>query len=223
MSPEELIARTGLTRSQIDSAVRGNKGMIALPGWLVDRTWLDATRAAIIEKIREFHRDRPLLPGIPKQDLGAGLPAPLLDALLSHPQITEEGGIVRHRTHRVVLQQQEQQARAAIESAFEKAGLAVPPVDGVLAQTGIDSARARSLLQILIREGQLIRISDDLVFHRGAIDRLRSDLMPPKGARLSVPAFKERTGISRKYAIPLLEYLDREKVTRRDGDDRIVL
>ena len=68
-----------------------------------------------------------------------------------------------------------------------------------------------------------MRITEDLVFHRTALDGLRQDLKSIKGTQLTVPAFKERTGISRKYAIPLLEYLDREKVTRRDGDSRIVL
>jgi selenocysteine-specific elongation factor len=122
-----------------------------------------------------------------------------------------------------VLQQQEEHAREKIESAFQKAGLAAPGVPEVLAQSGVESARARTLLQILLRDGRLVRITDDLVLHRSALDRLHSDLASIKGARLSVPAFKERTGISRKYAIPLLEYLDRQKITRREGDVRLVL
>jgi selenocysteine-specific elongation factor len=151
------------------------------------------------------------------------VPAALVEVLLKHPQIAVEGEIVRHRGHRIVLQQQDEQARAAIEGAFEKAGLSVPAVADVLAHSGVESGRARTLLQILIREGRLIRITEEMVFHRTAMDRLRLDLASLKGVRLSVPAFKERTGISRKYAIPLLEYLDRERVTRREGDIRVVL
>jgi selenocysteine-specific elongation factor len=223
MTPGALGARTGLTQAEIEAAIRGNKGLLILPGWLVDGGALSSIRSRIIATIQAFHRANPLLPGIPRQTLCADVPAPLIDALLKHPEIALEGEIVRHRSHRVVLQQQEEQARAVIESAFENAGLTVPLLGDVLAQAGVESGRARTLLQLLIREGRLIRVSDDLVFHRSALDRLRQDLASIKGARLSVPAFKERAGVSRKYAIPLLEYLDREKVTRRDGDVRLVL
>jgi hypothetical protein len=113
-----------------------------------------------------------------------------------------------------VLKQDEEQARAAIERAFEQAGLAVPALPDVLAKSGVEAARARSLLQILLREKRLIRVSDDLVFHHTAMAKLRAMLAAHKGARFNVGMFKDWTGISRKYAIPLLEYLDRERVTR---------
>jgi len=87
----------------------------------------------------------------------------------------------------------------------------------------VEAARARSLLQILLREKRLVRIGDDLVFHQSAIEKLRAMLAGRKGSRFGVPSFKEWTGVSRKYAIPLLEYLDREKITRREGDERVVL
>jgi selenocysteine-specific elongation factor len=223
LSPAQLIARTGLTGKQIEEAIRGHASILVLPGWLVDRGQVDRMRESLAARLGEFHLANPLLPGAARQWLCADLPAPLVDVLLKHPTIAVEGDIVRLRTHRIVLQQQEEQARAAIESAFEKAGLAVPAVSDVLAQSGVETGRARTLLQILIRERRLIRVSEDLVFHRDALDRLRADLSTIKGTRLSVPAFKERTGISRKYAIPLLEYLDRERVTRREGDVRVVL
>ena len=69
---------------------------------------------------------------------------------------------------------------------------------------------------VLLRRGEL-------VFHRSALDGLRSRLAPYKGRRLGVAQFKDLAGVSRKYAIPLLEYLDRERVTRREGDERVVL
>ena len=134
-----------------------------------------------------------------------------------------EGENVRLATHKLVLKQDEEQARAAIERAFEQAGLAVPALPEVLAKSGVEAARARSLLQILLREKRLIRVSDDLVFHHTAMEKLRQMLAVHKAARFSVGAFKEWTGVSRKYAIPLLEYLDRERVTRRDGDERVVI
>lgn len=104
-----------------------------------------------------------------------------------------------------------------------RAGLKVPFVAEVLAASGVEQARARSLLQILLRQKRLIRVTDDLVFHATAIQELRGRVMERKGRRFSVPEFKDWTGVSRKYAIPLLEYLDRERVTRREGDQRVVL
>jgi selenocysteine-specific elongation factor len=223
ISVDELTALTGLTPGEIEEATRGNASILKLPGWLADRNAVELLRETMVERILEFHREHPLLPGIPKQDLRTGVPDALFEALLKHPQLAVEGESVRHRSHRVVLQEQEEQARGKIEGAFERAGLAAPAVPEVLGECGVESGRARTLLQILLREGRLVRISEDLVLHRSALDRLYGELVLIKGARLTVPAFKERTGISRKYAIPLLEYLDRQKITRRDGDARIVL
>jgi selenocysteine-specific elongation factor len=87
----------------------------------------------------------------------------------------------------------------------------------------VEAARARTLLDILLREKRLVRISQDLVFHQSAMEKLRSLLAGRRHARFTVPAFKEWTGISRKYAIPLLEYLDRAHITRREGDERLIL
>jgi selenocysteine-specific elongation factor len=110
-------------------------------------------------------------------------------------------------------------------SAFQQAGLKVPGLRDLLAKLSIDPGRAGKLLQGLLREGVLVRISDDLVFHAESIDELKRLLarQKAKSDRLNVPGFKDLAGISRKYAIPLLEYLDREKVTRRVGDERVIL
>jgi selenocysteine-specific elongation factor len=134
-----------------------------------------------------------------------------------------EGESVRLAAHKVSLRQDEREATAKIESAFESAGLTVPSTNDVLAKSGVEAGRARTLLQILLRDKKLVRVSEDLVFHASAVQRLRELLAGYKGHRFGVPEFKDWTGISRKYAIPLLEFLDRERVTRRDGDVRVVL
>jgi selenocysteine-specific elongation factor len=76
-----------------------------------------------------------------------------------------------------------------------------------------------------MRDKVLIKVSDDLVFHQGALNELRKKLAAQKASspKIDVGRFKELTGISRKYAIPLLEYLDRERVTKRVGDERVIL
>ena len=225
----ELVARTGLTERESVAATAGTVLALKQPQpWFVDRGWFQAAGERLLEAVREFHRRNPLLPGIPKQDLrGRELPdSPpfLIDAVLAKaPGIVVEGENVRLAGHKLVLKQDEEQARTAIERAFAQAGLAVPAVADVLAKSGVEAARSRSLLQILLREKRLVRVSDDLVFHHTAMEKLRAMVATHQGARFNVGTFKEWTGISRKYAIPLLEYLDRERVTRREGDQRLVL
>ncbi len=212
----------------------GLRNTASLPGveaagkWLISRLRVVELGQQLVEACKKFHRDHSLLPGMPKQDLKTAVMADaspeVFDYVLAGAgELTQDGEIVRMKTHRVVLKQDEAQARAAIESAFEHAGLAAPAVNDVLRGSGVEPARARSILQILLREGRLTRISDELVLHVSALSGLRELLALKRGSRFSVPAFKEWTGVSRKYAIPLLEYLDREHVTRREGDERVVL
>ena len=126
----------------------------------------------------------------------------------------------------IALLPEEAKAKEQIESVFSFAGLAVPSVKEVLAKLPLEAKRAEKLLQILLREKSLVRVTPELIFHRQALAQLKEQLSAfkkAKGDRISVPVFKELTGITRKYAIPLLEYLDRERVTRRTGDERVIL
>jgi selenocysteine-specific elongation factor len=230
MGMAELVARTGRLPREIGAAAaQAPLVAIAQPQpWYLDRAWFQANRERLVRAVRDFHRANPLLPGIAKQDLRSrelpGAPLFVLDALLTDAKdVVVEGETVRSRGHTLVLQQDEEQARSAMEHAFEQAGLAVPALAEVLAKSGVEPRRARSLLEILLREKRLVRISEELVFHHSALEQLRGLLSARRGTRFQVGAFKEWTGISRKYAIPLLEFLDRERVTRREGDERLVL
>lgn len=230
MGIDDLVARTGFLDRDIEAAARDSRFVfLAQPQpRLLDREWFDGARKRLTERVGTFHRQNPLLPGIAKQELLGrefpGAPAFVTEALLAdRKEIVVEGETVRLRTHQLVLKQDEERARTAIECAFEQAGLAVPSVPEVLAKSGVESKRARSLLQILIREKKLIRVTEELVFHRSAIEKLRSLLEAHKSMRFNVGTFKDWTGVSRKYAIPLLEFLDRQRVTRREGDQRLVL
>jgi selenocysteine-specific elongation factor len=226
----DLVARTGLLESEIARAAR-DAGLVVLSEpqfWALDPKWLEAKLDSIQQTLKAFHRQKPLVAGIPKEELRVrelpDAPPFLLDALLSRARtIVAEGETLRLAAHKVSLRQDEQDATAKIETAFESAGLAVPSTNDVLAKSGVESARARTLLQILIRDKKLVRVSEELVFHATAVQGLRELLASRKGRRFGVPEFKDWTGISRKYAIPLLEFLDRERLTRREGDVRVVL
>ena len=190
--------------------------------WLIAREAMSGYRVALLKQVRTFHEQHPLLPGLPKAALAT--PAVLTPELLrSTTEVVVEQDTVRLRAHQVLLQQDEAEARQLIENAFQQAGLAVPALAEVLQHCGIAEKRARSVLQLLLRENKLVKISNELVFHCSALEVLKRMLAEKKGERLSVGAFKDYTGVSRKYAIPLLEYADREKWTRREGDARVVL
>jgi len=196
--------------------------------WLIRPDWATAKIAAIREALRQFHRAHPLLAGMAKEEIRSrllqGAPAFLLDALLKQTRdIVAEADLLRLAAHKVTLKEDEDVALAKIESAFEQAGLAVPTTNDVLAASGVEASRARSLLQILFKRQRLVKIGDDLVFHASAIAALNAILAAHKGQRFGVPEFKEWTQVSRKYAIPLLEFLDRERKTRREGESRVVL
>ena len=102
----------------------------------------------------------------------------------------------------------------------------MPAVKDTLAKTAVELRRAQKIVNILVREGVLVKVTEELLFHRAALERLAELLRgykQKKGERIAVPAFKELTGVTRKYAIPLLEYLDRQRMTRRVGDERQIL
>ena len=224
----ELVARTGLTEAALAAAAAKAPVMALNPPYYMDRAWFQAVRARLEKAVRDFHAAHPLQPGFPLHDLRnaelPGAPSFVADALLADSkEIAVEGEIARLRGRKVALREDEQQARQAIERAFETAGLAAPSSAEALAQSGVEAARARELMQILLREKKLVRINAELTLHHTAVTHLRELLASRRGTRFQVPAFKEWTGVSRKYAIPLLEFLDREHVTRREGDERVVL
>jgi selenocysteine-specific elongation factor len=226
----ELVARTGRLETDLAKATTAaSLTLLESPQfWLLDPGWAAARLESLHEHLKLFHRQNPLLAGVSKEELRSkllpGAPSWLMDALLARSKtLATDFETVRLSSHKVALKQDEEEATAKIEKAFQLGGLATPPVQQVLAKSGVDLARARTLLQLMLRDKRLVRVSDELVFHASAMDSLRTFLADKKGVHFAVPQFKDWTGISRKYAIPLLEYLDRERITRREGDLRVVL
>jgi selenocysteine-specific elongation factor len=130
-------------------------------------------------------------------------------------------------THRLALTPDEERGRAAIERAYREGGLKPPDAMAVAATAGVPAAVADRMLKLLQRQKVLVRV-DVLLFHDEALKRLKAEVTALKtsagaAARIDVATFKERFGVTRKFAIPLLEYLDRERVTRRVGESRVLL
>ncbi len=244
-TPAALAARTGWKPADIlrvATSLETQKRLVPLgqpPSLLVSVAHFEQLAKLLLEQLEKFHAANPLVAGLPKEDLrgklGAGravhsIPSPtLLNALLQsltvQGKIDMHGETVRLGGRTIQLSAEEVAARDQIAVAFEKAGLAVPSAREVLANLRLDHARAEKLLRILLKENVLHKVTEDLIFHQSALRELREILARRKAQnnRLGVTDFKELTGLSRKYAIPLLEYLDRERVTRREGDGRIIL
>jgi selenocysteine-specific elongation factor len=130
-------------------------------------------------------------------------------------------------SHRLALSPAEADAKAGLERVYVEAGFAPPSVADAASAVGVPAAVAEKMTALLVRQRVLVRV-DTLLFHAEALARLKAELTAWNAAgggtvKLDVGTFKERYGVTRKYAIPLLEYLDRERVTRRVGDARILI
>jgi selenocysteine-specific elongation factor len=197
----------------------------------MDAAAFRALTATLIKSVAEFHARNPLVAGIAKESLReqTGLSQVAFEAGLSfcvgERTLAITGELLHLPGRGVVMKDEEAESRRTIEHAFASAGLKVPALRDVLSSLKIDKTRAQKIMTLLLREKILIKVSDDLVFHQAALTELRKSLAAQRliSSRLDVARFKEITGVSRKYAIPLLEYLDRERVTKRVGDDRVIL
>jgi selenocysteine-specific elongation factor len=234
ISLARLMAETGWRKSILEQRMAPlllAGRVVPLGEALLHAPALDALKTRIAALVAEFQRKNPLSGGVGKEELRAqaDLPVELFEAvaaqLAGEKKIEIWGDVVRLPGRGVVMKDEEAESRKKIEEAFAAAGLKVPALQDVLAGLKIDRVRAQKIVTLLLREKVLTKISDELVFHRSALDELRKTMtaFKSKSPAIDVAQFKELTGVSRKYAIPLLEYLDRERVTKRVGDRREIL
>ncbi len=236
---------SGLTMAQAVTETGWRKELITsrLAAPLAEKTvlrfgdlWLDSAAKMALsrllpETLSEFHQKNPLVGGMSKEalretfDLSPEVFAAVIDSLAREKKIEVAGDLVRLPGRGVVMKDEEAESKKKIEEAFAVAGLKVPALHEVIAGLKVDKLRAQKIITLLLREKELVKISDELVFHRSALEQLRRQIagQKAKSPKMDVAQFKELTGVSRKYAIPLLEYLDRERVTRRVGDVREIL
>jgi selenocysteine-specific elongation factor len=199
---------------------------------LIASSALEILRAKLIAALDSFHRKNPLVPGMSREELRGHFPdaspeifTHAIDNALREKKIEIAGDLVHLSGRGLALKDEEAESQKVIEHAFASAGLRVPALKDVLAGLKVDKTRAQKIVTLLLRDKTLIKISEDLVFHRDALADLRKRVATEKtkSPKIDVARFKDLTGVTRKYAIPLLEYLDREHVTRRVGDERIIL
>lgn len=234
LSREAALKETGRPRAEIDADAQEltQTGTVLVAGdLLVSKNAGVQAAKELLKVIDDFHKANPLVAAIAKETLREKLGlneavfAFLLMQLSAAKKVEVQGEQVRLAGRGVIMSADEARARKTIEHAFSSAGLKVPLLKDVLASLTIDRARSQKIVTLLLREGILVKVGEELVFHRAALEQLRKMIVAEKDktARIDVGHFKDMIGVTRKHAIPLLEYLDRERITRRVGDVREIL
>jgi selenocysteine-specific elongation factor len=206
-------------------------GLVRCDQLLVAPTAFARAKSDVLQVLKKFHDANPLVAGMSKEELrervnlGAEVFGSVLEKLVAEKKLEAAGETLHLQGRGVVMKDEEAESKKIIEHAFASAGLQVPSLKEVLAGLKVDKVRAQKIVTLLLRDRILIKISEELVFHQSALVNLRQKVTALKSTvpKIDVARFKDMTGVSRKYAIPLLEYLDRERVTRRVGDERVIL
>ena len=186
--------------------------------------------ADLEEYVRRYHRNNPLQAGISRgrvaSEWGRDLPQKLLHFILERCQklgvLVSEQEVLRLPEHQVTLGQDQSRLKESILQHYEEGGITPPNLGEVLQALDIDAKQATPILQLLSDEGKLIKIKDGMYYSATALERIRRLVLDyfSGNEQLGPKEFKELTGLSRKYSIPLLEYLDKAKITIRVGDVR---
>jgi len=246
VSRHALVSRVGVAPADVPHllAELATRGVVTAGDRVVASSHLARASDALVKLVAAFHRAQPLSDGLPREEArekvsstsGKASADRAVDAAvfekivgdLKLAKVLVGTDRLALATHTVAASGEDARLKAAISSAYHAAGLVPPDAGAVQAAAGAPAAVVEKITAVLIREKVLVRL-DTLTFHTDALQRLKDEIRELKAsapggkATVDVAAFKERYGISRKFAIPLLEYLDRERVTRRTGDARLVI
>jgi len=230
MSPQELLKKVQ-AESALESLKQAGKVVQLEGGRLMHASVLAQHASTIRDALFGFHATHPLKPGMSREEL-RGLAAKGIDnrtfaSILAH--LEEAGRIatsdtsVRLPDFEPCLAPKQQSALDSLSRALLDAGLNVPDADEFLQATGLPKSEARDILDLLVFRGEIVKIAEGMCLHattvRQAEETVRGFLQ--ENGKFTVSQFRDLTGTSRKYAVPLLEYFDSKRVTRRVGDERV--
>jgi selenocysteine-specific elongation factor len=184
----------------------------------------------VIKRLKVYHAANPIKGGMPKGEMASKFPPTLCGKLfnLMLNMMVKTGDIVltentlRLPGHSVTLAADQSDIREKILRIYEKDGLQPPTFKDLTATLGVDPKNIKNVLMMLVAGGEMVKVNDDLFFHADTMARLREQLVDylKTNGEISTPQFKEMTGTSRKYTIPLIEFFDAGNVTIRIGDIR---
>src|SRR6185295_1493092 len=237
LRPSDIAARTGWSdevvmqvakQAQKATAAGEAATIMEADGVLVSTEDFERLSRTAIDEVKRHHARDPLARGLARETLrerhfthaAPEIFRAVITRLERDGALVAEKDIVRAREHGQELSVADEDIREKIAQAYEKAALEAPTLDQALVEAGIATAQrthARKIQQLLIDNGTLVRVQGEMFFHTHAIEHLKSLLREFANAhepdrRIDVPGFKDLAGVSRKYAIPLLEYFDRERI-----------
>ena len=199
-------------------------------GVLIHRDFLKKAMDEILDTLIRYHKKFPLKEGLAKEELRSRTEgadnAKLFNYLIS--QLVREGAVVQNKEivhlkdHQVTLAQDQEEIRRELEKIYTKSRLQPPYFQEI--KEKFPGNTGAEVLEVMIKEGGILKVKEDLYFHRKAIDELKSELIDflKCNGEITTPQFKEMTDASRKYTIPLIEYFDRTQITVRVGDTRVL-
>ena len=238
----DLHARTCLRRevlTQLIGSVVSERTVIDAGGVLINKESFARLTDAAFKAVESHHRTDKLSRGLAKETLREQVfrrvePEvfrAVLSTLERDGRIAADQDVLRIATHTTQLSSNEQAVHDKLAAIYSKAALEPPKLDDALADaaqgTGLDQKSARKVFQLLVDSGELVPVTNEFYFRSSSLESLTAtlrDVAKSSGdPTIDVPKFKDIAGLSRKYAIPLLEYFDRTRVTRRIGDKRQIL
>lgn len=238
LSWPELLIRSNLQPTKLKSLVDRlitQKGILAYNGerlrYIHAQVMADL-KLFCLDYLKDFHKKNPLQPGAPKEELKTKLPPRMDGRLFNHllSSLTAEGKIIAEKEtirlagHTISLKQEEKDLRNKALVLYSQGMLQPPLVKEVSSALGTPENELKPVLQLLTKEGLLIKVKDDLYFHHQALAGLEGKLIAflQKNKEMTPTQFKEISQVSRKFAIPLMEHFDAKKVTMRIGDKRVL-
>ncbi len=242
LKPETVSAATGWKKEVCREVISlsEEKGVVTeVAGVLLSIESLNRLSQNLLNALESHHKREPLARGMLKETLREkvfvhALPE-LFNGVLSRleaaGELVSDKDIVRLAGHSLALSDEDAQLKKKFEDIYLASGVEAPSMDQVMEKACVAPAKrnqGRKVLQLLIESKQIVRVHNDLFFHSRVLEDLKLKLSKYAAQNeperlIDVAGFKELAGVSRKYAIPLLEYFDRERVTRRAGDKRLIL
>jgi len=236
VSLTELLVMTNLTEKRLDrglQALLSNRALVCTDKEnrrYHHRDILGTLQAFMTEGLQDYHEANPLKPGMAKEELRSKMPQPVTDKLfhislnelVRNKTVVVEGEMIRNASHQVRLGADQVDAREKILTTYRKSGLTPPYVKDVVKSLGLAADQVKDVLMLLVGDGQLAKVKEELYFCARAVHELEERLVEFLEAHeeIGMPQFKELTRISRKYSVPLMEYFDSQHVTLRIGDIR---
>ena len=234
----QLIARVGIEPSRLSSLV--HELIIEKKLVLIDKESQKVIAApvyqelitSILEQLESYHKRFPLNKGMLKEELKSKIP-PLVDArlfttslttLVNASHITIEKENLWLTKHQPALKDSQLLLKDRIADIYLKTALTPPSFKELLEQLSSNEKETKSIINLLTGEGVMVKVKENLWFHREALETLKKDLIAylNKNDEISTTGFKDLTQASRKYTIPLMEYCDQSKITIRVGDKRML-